>query len=419
MQTLLEATSAPHLSRKRKRVVVLAILVLVVINVWGLTTVLKPTASVSYHEIRAVHVLKANLIKDVRAPGNLVPIKRLWISAQVNARVVERILEPGAKVDKETLIARLESPELRQRHLKARVAFKVSQTALAALREQQLTELHQQESEVILLAIEIKQAEQDKHAKQVLIEKHIIPQAQYNESILRLERLQRRTEIETFKLDHMPNLHRNLFLAEEAKVEQIELEADLLAEKVESLNVRAGMPGILQSMDIEVGQEILSGSEIARVASQDQLKVELRVQERQIKDVAIGQNVIIDTRRSKINGHVSRVDPAVINGTVTVDVFIDDRLPSEARPDLRVDGIIEIDRASNTLVIDKPEQWHPNHDLDLYVFGPKHTAHRKTVRFGKHSTSKVQILSGLSAGDIVIISDLSRFYPTKEIKLTK
>ena len=172
------------------------------------------------------------------------------------------------------------------------------------------------------------------------------------------------------------------------------------------------MHGILQSISVEEGQEISQGAELARVADQKHLKAELRVQESQAKDIQIGQIVEIDTRRSKIKGIVSRIDPAVVNGTVTVDIKLPNDLPSEARPDLRVNGTVEIKRLENVLLIDKPTHWQQSNTAYLFKLTSDSQAIRTKVTIGDSSTTSIQLLSGLTQDEQVIVSDtatLERF----------
>ena len=351
-------------------------------------------------------VSRGTLVQDVRAPGNLVPNQRRWLAARINARVLERVLEPGAEVEADSIIVRLASPALVQEHKQAQLALNVAETQLVALREQQKTAIAELEANVSLLEIEKQQAIADQQAKLVLRENRIIPEFQYTEAVLRREKLIRELDIARFRLRQLPDLQTSLLQVEQARVEQQQLSVALLAEQVDKLDVRAGMRGILQSLAVEVGQQVAQGAELARVASQDNLKAQLRVQESQVKEIRVGQPVVVDTRRSRIEGVVSRIDPAVNNGTVTVDVRLPGPLPGEARPDLRVEGTVEIARRDNILFIDKPANWRPETDY-LYKLEGDSGAVRQPVAYGLSAVSRVQLLGDFDVGDQIILSDLS------------
>ena len=318
---------------------------------------------------------------------------------------------------KDSIIVELESPALVQDYKQAKIALKVARAQLDALKQQQQTAMQELEATVSLLAIEKEQAIADMEAKKILRIATIIPEYQFNESVLRKEKLTRQLAIESFKFQRLPDLQASLLRVEQARVEQQQLTTELLAGQVELLNVRAEIPGILQSLSVEQGQQVAQGTELARVASQDNLKAQLRVQESQVKDIVIGQKVTIDTRRSKIAGIVTRIDPSVINGTVTVDVSLPGKLPLEARPDLRVEGIVEIARLDNVLMVDKPANWQNTSSAYLYKLDGDSLAIKTAVTFGLNSISSVQIVSGLAVSERVILSDLSGLKQHQQLQI--
>ncbi|MEW6990666.1 efflux RND transporter periplasmic adaptor subunit [Colwelliaceae bacterium 6441] len=408
MQTIIESQTKTEKPHKRYAAILLAIVaaLLVLINSTALSS--NPNNSqLSIDELQIATVTKGDLIKTVRAPGNLIAKNRQWLSARVSAKVSKRLLEPGAIVTPESIILQLTSPELTQQFKRVQIDYSVAQAKLNALKELQVTEMQKKEADVKLLTIEKQQATEDAAAKKALHIIKIIPTYRYREAVLRQEKLTLQLEIAQFELEQLPRLQASLLKVEHAKVEQQLLQLTLLAEQVELLNVRAQMHGILQSIAVEEGQEIAKGTELARVADQNNLKAELRIQESQAKDIAIGQHVEIDTRRSKVIGTVSRIDPAVVNGTVTIDVNLPKVLPSEARPDLRVNGIIEITRIDNILLLDKPAHWQEQASISLFKLTGDSQAVKTTVFLGEYSTSSIQLLSGLKEGEQVIISDLA------------
>ena len=414
MQTILESQNNDNKSKTTYAIIATALVILcsmLAFYFWSNTG--DNPARVNLDDVVIATVKSGNLIKDVRAPGNLIAKNRQWLSAQVSAKVIKRHLEPGAVVTPDSIILQLSSPELTQQHKRVQIDYKVAQAQLEALQEIQISERQRKQAEVQLLDIENQQAIADAKVKKQLRADKIIALYQYSEAILREKKLTLQLEIARFELQQLPRLQASLLNVEQAKVEQQLLQLSLLSEQVELLNVRAQMHGVLQSIAVEEGQEIAKGTTLARVADQKNLKAELRIQESQARDIQLGQTVVIDTRRSKINGVVSRIDPAVVNGTVTIDVELPKDLPSEARPDLRVNGIVEIKRVENVLLLDKPGHWNNSKTVFLFKLNGN-SATRTEVAIGATSTSSIELLSGLAKGDQVIMSDTSHLqqYPT-------
>jgi len=406
MQTIIDAQSTPEKSLKRTVVIFSGTASVILILGYLLFFSSSNAAQVSANDITIATVKSGNLIQDIRAPGNLIAKNRQWLSARVGAKVIKRVLEPGAVVTPDSIILHLSSPELTQEYKRVQIDYKVAQAQLAALKEQQITESQKKQADVKLLVIEKQQAIEDAAAKKQLRITKIIPTYQYNEAVLRERKLSLQLEIAQFELKQLPRLQESLLNVEKAKVEQQWLQVSLLGEQVALLSVRAEINGILQSIAVEEGQEISPGTELARVADQKSLKAELRVQESQAKDIAIGQTVEIDTRRSKFKGVISRIDPAVVNGTVTVDVELPKNLPNEARPDLRVNGIIEIQRLENVLLLDKPAHWRNTDTAYLFKLTDDASAVRTKVTIGSTSTTSIELLAGLKQGEQVIMSEL-------------
>ncbi|MBL4941755.1 MAG: HlyD family efflux transporter periplasmic adaptor subunit [Colwellia sp.] len=409
MQTIMDSIDSKNSEKKPLKFYVIIIIFLVMLFAWSANSfLLSPThaeASISRDDIVIATVKLGDLIQDVRAPGNLIAKNRQWLSARVSAKVIKRVLEPGALVTPDSIILTLSSPELTQQYKRVQIDYKVAQAQLEALKEVHITEQQKKQADVMLLEIEKQQAVEDAAAKKQLRVTKIIPLYQYNEAVLREKKLTLKLEIAQFELTQLPRLQASLLNVEQAKVEQQWLQVSLLREQVALLDVRAQMHGILQSISVEAGQEISQGTELARVADQKSLKAQLRVQESQAKDIQLGQTVEIDTRRSKVSGVVSRIDPAVINGTVTVEVTLPKTLPSEVRPDLRVNGIIEIQRLNNVLLLDKPSHWQAGKTTYLFKLTNDSQAVKTKITIGANSAKSIQLLSGLQQGERVILSD--------------
>jgi HlyD family secretion protein len=414
MKTILESQNSDSRSIKSYVIIVLVIVTsfsLLVKYFW--TSEGDNPASIELDGLVISSVELGNLVQDVRAPGNLVSKHKQWLSARMGAKVIKRELEPGAIVTPNSIILRLSSPELMQEFKRVKIDYKVAQAQLEALKETQITAVQKKQADVKLLEIEKQQAVEDALVKKRLRLNKIIPKYQYSEAILREKKLTLELEIGLFELQQLPRLQASLLNVEHAKVEQQLLQVTLLSEQVDMLNVRAQIHGVLQSISVEVGQEVTKGTALARVADQYNLKAELRVQESQAKDIQLGQTVEIDTRRSKVTGVVARIDPAVVNGTVTIDVDLTSDLPNEARPDLRVNGIVEIKRLEKVLILDKPSQWQNGTIAYLFKLTNEYQATRTKVSIGATSTNSIQLLSGFTPGEQVILSDTSHLeqYP--------
>jgi len=418
MQTILEAQTS---EKKPFKLYVIVAVTSVILVPWLANSFFSNStqgqANISADGLNIATVKSGDLIRDVRAPGNLIAKNRQWLSARVSAKVIKRVLEPGAVVTPDSIILQLSSPELTQQFKRVQIDYKVTQAQLEALQEVQITELQKKQADVKLLEIEKQQAIEDAAAKKQLRVTKIIPTYQYSEAVLREKKLTLQLEIAQFELKQLPRLQASLLKVEQAKVEQQLLQVSLLSEQVSLLDVRAQMHGILQSISVEEGQEISQGAELARVADQKSLKAELRVQESQAKDIQIGQVVEIDTRRSKISGVVSRIDPAVVNGTVTVDVELQGTIPSEARPDLRVNGTIEIQRLENVLLLDKPASWRETNTAYLFKLTGDSQAVKTQVAIGASSARSVQLVNGLKKGEQVILSDTSHLQQHQTITI--
>jgi HlyD family secretion protein len=205
--------------------------------------------------------------------------------------------------------------------------------------------------------------------------------------------------------------------SQQARVEQARALSRLKTGLAEALKVRPGLGGVLQQVAVQVGQRLTAGTSLARVAEPSRLKAELKISETQAKDLRIGQPVTIDTRNGLAQGHVIRVDPAVQNGTVTVDASLEGELPAGVRPDLSVEGIVELDRAQDGVFVGRPVQAQAWGTLTLFKVGPDGEASRVKVKLGRGSVSTIEILEGLAPGDTVIISDTSAFDGADRIRL--
>ena len=243
-----------------------------------------------------------------------------------------------------------------------------------------------------------------------LAEAGIIPRIQYRRSQLAEEQLKVRLEIETQRIAKLGQTHEAQLAADRARIAQLRNAADLRRRQAEGLQVKAGIAGVLQLVPVEAGQQVTPGMNLARVAKPDELMAELRIPETQVKDIAIGQSVRIDTRNGIVPGTVARIDPSVQNGTVLVDVDLSGPLPSGARPDLSVDGTIEIERLEDVLYVGRPAYGQPESEVRLFRLDPESgIAQRVPVKLGRASVSLIEVQQGLQPGDQIVLSDTSQW----------
>ncbi|HEY2800922.1 MAG TPA: efflux RND transporter periplasmic adaptor subunit [Chthoniobacterales bacterium] len=405
--------------KKRKRRLMIiggSVLGLVVVSV--LVSRLKPAApSVDRSSVWIDTVKRGPMLRQVRGLGTLVPEDIRWIAASKEGRVEKIVVRPGAHVEPGTLILELSSPELQQAALEAQSLYKTSEAELTTLRATLQRELLNQESTSAQVHSEYQQAKMEAETNENLKKNGLIAELAYKTSIIKRDELENRDKIEEKRLKFAQESIQPQLAAKQATVDQLKASAELASREVENLHVRAGMTGVLQQLPVEVGQRVTAGTNLARVADPTKLKAQIKIAETQAKDIQINQPASIDTRNGIVAGHVTRVDPAVEQGTVTVDVALDGKLPKGARPDLSVDGTIELERLNNVLYVGRPAFAQDGATVGVFKLTKNGEAVRTPVHFGRSSVNTIEILSGLNVGDQVILSDTSAYDSHDRIQL--
>jgi len=361
-------------------------------------------------DIIVAEVSKGNLVRDVRAPGTLQPTKLRWIASSSSGRIDEVLIQPGAIVEKDTVIMVLSNPTLARDVDSANYALQVAEAELSAL-EKRLTGTYlSQQAVVAEVDSSFQNATFRMEANEALAVKQIVSVLDLKETQLLQKQFDTLLQIERKRLEHLADLHVAEIASQQAQINQARSQFKLQQSLLDDLNVKAGLKGILQAVPVEQGQQIAEGVILARVAREDSLKAELRVQESQVSDVRIGQEVIVSAGGQRVTGHIQRIDPAVQNGVVLVDVeFSGDRLDAE-RPDLRVDGVIVTERLTNVLLLKRPVNSQEHSVGSLYQMDSSSAFATLTdVRFGTASLDKIELLEGLREGDQVIVSDARQF----------
>jgi HlyD family secretion protein len=393
-------------------------IILVPLITWGLST-LKPAApTVEKATVWPDTVKRGPMLIQVRGLGTLVPEEILWIPATTDGRVVRRFVLPGSPVTADTVVLELTNPELEQLALDAEWQLRAAQAQLNSLKAQLESQLLDQKAAAATVQSEYQQAKLNAEKDEELAKLGLGASLNVKLSKAKAEALTTRNAIEQQRLQVSSDSVKAQLDAQKARVEQLRALYELKRTQLDSLRVRAGAEGVLQELPVEVGQRVTAGTILAKVVQPTRLKAQLKIPETQAKDVQIGQVASIDTRNGIIPGSVMRVDPAVQNGTVTVDVKLEGALPKGARPDLSVDGTIEIERLRDVLYVGRPAFGQPNSTVGIFKLeaGGKE-ATRVQVKLGRSSVNTIEILSGLQVGDQVILSDMSAWDAFNRIRL--
>jgi HlyD family secretion protein len=380
---------------------------------------LKPAApSVERATVWIDTVKRGPMVRQVRGLGRLAPEEIRWIPAASEGRVERRLAMPGTPVRADTVLLELSNPELEVAALDALSQLRSAEAELQNLRVKLQTELLDKQAVAAGVQAEYNQAKAESETNQALAKDGLIPDLTLKVSRAKAEGLSARHEIEGKRLAIQPEAARAQMAMQQTKVEQLRALYDLKRSQVEALKVRAGTEGMLQELPVEVGQRVQAGTNLARVANPQRLKAELKVPETQAKDVLIGQEASIDTHNGVIAGKVMRIDPAVQQGTVTVDVALIGALPKGARPDLSVDGTIELENLADVVYVGRPAIGQEKSTIQLFKLEPdgKH-ASKVLVKLGRTSVSTVEIVEGLKPGDEVILSDMNRWETVDRIRL--
>jgi len=380
---------------------------------------LKPAApSVDAGTIWSDTVKRGPMLREVRGLGTLVPEDIRWIAAQTQARVDRWVLRPGAIVKPDSIIMELSDPTLSQTALDAELQLRGAEADLANLRVQVNSDLMNQKATEASVRSDYEQARIQHDNDEKLVKLGLTSQLIENLSKVKVEQLAIRAQLEGDKTRIAADSGNARIAAQQAKVDETKALYQLKKSQLDALHVRAGIDGVLQLVPVDVGQTVTPGTNLARVADPHKLKAEIKIAETQAKDVVPLQKASIDTRNGIVNGHVSRIDPSVINGTVTVDVTIDEPLPPGARPDLSVDGTITLENLKDVLFVGRPVHGQSDSTIGLFkVIDDGSDAVRVNVKLGRSSVNTIEIVEGLKVGDKVILSDMSAWDAFDRIRL--
>jgi HlyD family secretion protein len=382
---------------------------------------LKPAApTVERATVWVDTVKRGAMLRQVRGLGTLVPVDeaRRWIPAMTQGRVERIVLRPGATVTPDTVVLELADPTTEQLLTEVEQQLKGAEADLASLAARLQTERITQQSAAATVEADFQQARLEREVNEDLAKDGLVSNLVLKQSTVRADSLQTRSELEKKRVSVVEENIRAQLQAQQARIDQLRALYELRREQVDQLRVRAGMNGVLEQVPVDVGQQVAPGTNLARVADPTRLKAELRIAETQARDLTIGQVAQVDTRNGIIPGKVIRIDPAAQNGTVTVDVELHGELPRGARPDLSVDGTVELERLDNVLYVGRPAFGQEQSTVGLFKLdATTGEANRTQVQLGRSSVNTIEVMNGLAEGDSVVLSDMSAWDQFERIRL--
>jgi HlyD family secretion protein len=393
-------------------------LVAVAVITLGLSR-LKPAApTVDRATVWIDTVKSGSMLREVRGLGTLVPEDIRWIPATTEGQVEQILIYPGTPVTPDSVILVLSNPQLQQEAQDAELQLKAAEADRASLEAKLASDLLTQRSTVAQVQSDYTQAAMQAKVNEELSKQQLQSDLITKQSEVKADQLKTQLALAQSQIAGAADANKAQLAAQQAKVEQARAAYQLKASQVDQLKVRAGVAGVLQAVPVEVGQRVNNTTNLARVVDPTKLKAQLKIAETQAKDIQLGQQASIDTRNGVVDGVVSRIDPAVVDGTVTVDVRMRGPLPKGARPDLSVDGTIELERLANVLYVGRPAFGQENSTVGLFkLTDGGEDAERVQVKLGKSSVNTVEILGGLKNGDQVILSDMSAWDAVDRIRL--
>jgi HlyD family secretion protein len=354
-------------------------------------------------------VKRGSMLRQVRGSGTLVPEDIRWIPAQTQGRVERIVLRPGAQVTPDSVILELSNPDLENSVRDAQLSYQSAQAAFSNRKAELQSALLSQEANLANIETQYKQAALDLEANETLFKENLISKLTLEQKRGLAADLKNRLGVEQRRLEITRQGIDSQLAPQEADVNSRKATWELRRHQLDDLKVRAGMSGTLTVVPVERGQQVAPGANLARVANPSNLKAELRIAETQTKDIHIGQYAEVDTRNGVVKGHVSRIDPSSTGGTVGVDVIMDGALPPGARPDLSVDGTIQLEKLENIIYVGRPAFGQENSTVTIFKVQVNGEATATKVKLGRASVNTIEVIEGLNPGDQVILSDMSQY----------
>ncbi len=407
--------------KRRKQILWIAAgLTILVVATVGIARLKPASPTVERATIWTDTVKRGSMLRQVRGLGSLIPSHEdvQQIPAETEATVIRILQLPGSLVRPDTVLVEMTNPQLEQEALDAQLQVKAAEAEYASLRVKLNSDLMNQKAGAATVSADYNEAQRQAQTDKALYDLGVISGLAAKASEGKAQELVVRNQIEDQRLDINEKAIASELAVQQAKVEEMRALADLKQKQLAKLKVHAGVEGVLVELPLSVGQHVLPGAELAKIVQPNHLMAELKIPETQARDVTMGEPASIDTHNGVISGNVSRVDPAVQNGTVTVDVKLTGELPKGARPDLSVDGTIDLEKLENVLYVGRPAFGQESSTISMFKVDPDgQSATRVQVKTGRASVNLIQIDSGLHEGDTVILSDMSRWDNTDRVRL--
>jgi len=406
-------------ARRRKRWLLTGAVLVVTIGVSFFVARLEPAAPVVDRDtVWLGTVERGPMLREVRGHGTLQPEAVRWIPAPATGTVEKIHVEPGTRVASNDVLIELSNPEVEQMAANAKSLLRRALAEYESLRLALGNQELNRRAEAAAIQAEYVQATLKVTADRELAEKGLVSSIQLRGSEAFAEAMTVRRDIENERVAMAAATAAAQLEAKEAEIEQQRALAELRSEQLEALLVRAGLDGVVQDIPVEIGQQVQPGANLARVAEPSRLKAELKIPASQTRDLCLGLAVAVDTRNGIVAGRLQRIDPAVRQGTVSVDVHLLEELPAGSRPDLTVDGAIELEKLDDVLNVGRPVHSDENTTLGVFLLeSDGRHASRVTVSFGRASIDKIEVVGGLSEGDQIVLSDTSRWDEHQRIQL--
>jgi HlyD family secretion protein len=363
-------------------------------------------------------VKRGPMLREVKGPGTLVPERIRFMTADTAGRIERIPLRPGAQVEPGTVLLELSNPDVMLQALDAERQLAQAQADLINLRATADGNTLTTRSSVATLEAQAADAQRRAKADQKLAAEGVISEVEARQQVERAEELRSRLDLERKRLGVVAGSGKEQVAAQEAQIERLKAVVAFRRKQVDSMKVRSVDRGVLSELPLELGQWVTPGALLAKVVQPEQLKAVLRIPETQARDLALRLAAAVDTRNGVVQGRVSRISPSANQGSVEVDISLPAELPRGARPDLTVEGTIEIEKLQNVLFVGRPAGAQAGGQTELFkIVKGGDEAHRVKVRLGRSSVSTVEIVDGLAEGDAVILSEMSQWDTTDRVRL--
>ena len=408
--------------RARRRRKGLLLLVLAIVGVVGASAGLRSIRPaepvVDLAGLWTGTVQRGPFVRDLRAPGTLEPVRLWWIGAEVEGRVREVLLRPGAPVEPETVLVQLENPRVQREAVDAELDLASLEAEFQLLEVQLANRKLDLEAAVASARSKLKEEELRSEVNRELTKDGLVPEIELRVAKVKLEELAKLLAIEEARLASCDGSTVAELAAKRARIDQARALSELKRAEVRSLAVQAGLTGVLEALEVEVGQRVSAGENLARVSDPTELKAVLRVPQSLAPEVQLGMSVSVDTRNGVVAGTIARISPAVSEGTVEIDVALAGALPRGARSRLSVDGTVLLERIESTLSMPRPAAAQVGAQLGLFKLVEERSAIVRTqVQLGRLSVNNAEVLGGLVEGDEVVLGDMQAWSERPRLRL--